>query len=580
MRKLLLLTLLFISQQSFAATYYATPGGGAAASCVDATTNVCTLSRAVTVAANGDTINLAAGTYVGTELGASGYVLMTSKLINLTCAGTRTCILQPSVATAGIRLNTPPDNGTITITGIVVDGLNGTSPNYCFLAGDDATGIYTVNITDSTCKNPVFYGVYAAATSLNLTLTNLNVTGTSAGHARSFLFTDRTIQWIAGTITITGGSAQLDSQNTGASAVINIEAFAAGLTASVTGWAGTITLDPTLTSTGEHSCIQLLNVANSTIQDSSCSVYGNVGSRTSALFRINSCGNTAGQGCVGTETPRAITTALIKNVTGTNGTTGGYGAIIGQDATSSADNQITNALIQNANISCNVPGTTTHGVMLGYLVGGRTISSKVDSCGINYIAKKTSTTSTIFSGNTSKNPTSQHFRAKGAVATWLNNTAYSSSGSGDLFYADQETISVTNSTVSLYNNASLVSGGTPTYNVYVATSSTLTAASNNNWYGLLNWSNAGSTYSTVETWNADGAVGTDLNVNPGFIGKFTPSSESMYYLTPSSNLRRAGKDINIGNVQDRNNRAFSHPPSIGAYEVTSGVEASTRTDRN
>jgi hypothetical protein len=37
--------------------------------------------------------------------------------------------------------------------------------------------------------------------------------------------------------------------------------------------------------------------------------------------------------------------------------------------------------------------------------------------------------------------------------------------------------------------------------------------------------------------------------------------------------------LNIGNVQDAGNRAFLHPPSIGAWEAASGDAAAVRTAR-
>jgi hypothetical protein len=565
--------------QAWAVDYYAAPGGGAAASCVDATTNVCTLSRAVTVAGNGDTISLAAGTYAGTQLGASGYVLMTSELINLTCAGTRTCILQPSTSTAAIRLNTPPNGGTIAITGVVVDGLNGTAPNYCFWFGDSAAGTYTATITESTCMNPVFYGTYVAATGLTLTMTNVNMTATSAVTTRSYLFTDRTVKWAGGAITISGGTSEIANQNTPTYGTIEISANAAGLTASVSDFTGTTTLNSALTSTGEHPGIELLNVASSTIRNSTMNVIGNVGSRSTALFRINSCGNVAGQGCVGTETPRAITTAVIDNVTGTNGTPGGYGAIIGQDATSSADNQITGAHISDADITCTVASNSGHGAMLGYLVGGRITRSKVDACGINFIAKKTATTASEFSGNLSINAGSQHFRLKGALALFANNTAASYTGTGSLYYADVESVSGTNSTVSLYNNIGYANGGVPAYNVFVETASTLTVADDNDWYGAATWYDDATTFTTLATWNAVAAVGTDLDANPAFAGGASPTLASGFRLSADSSLRRVGTDRNAGNYQDNGNRGFLHPPSIGAWEAASGDQAAARTAR-
>lgn len=51
-----------------------------------------------------------------------------------------------------------------------------------------------------------------------------------------------------------------------------------------------------------------------------------------------------------------------------------------------------------------------------------------------------------------------------------------------------------------------------------------------------------------------------------------------FLLKKESLARRSGKDLNLGNYYDCLGRAFQHPPSIGACEVTSGFEASSRTN--
>ncbi len=68
--------------------------------------------------------------------------------------------------------------------------------------------------------------------------------------------------------------------------------------------------------------------------------------------------------------------------------------------------------------------------------------------------------------------------------------------------------------------------------------------------------------------------------NADWVGGNTPTSATGFRLNGSSALRRAGLDLNLGNIQDKGNRAFAHPPSIGAWETASGDIASTRTNRD
>lgn len=79
-----------------------------------------------------------------------------------------------------------------------------------------------------------------------------------------------------------------------------------------------------------------------------------------------------------------------------------------------------------------------------------------------------------------------------------------------------------------------------------------------------------------------------LTSAPKFIGSSSPPTKEGFKPAADSPLRRAGKELNVGNVQDAGNRAFARPPSIGAWEVGSGdpitnntrTTASTRTNRN
>jgi hypothetical protein len=90
----------------------------------------------------------------------------------------------------------------------------------------------------------------------------------------------------------------------------------------------------------------------------------------------------------------------------------------------------------------------------------------------------------------------------------------------------------------------------------------------------------GTPHTTVASWAAASGQGVGSAVqDPSFVGGTSPTEVKGFKLTSSSTLRRAGKDIAIGNVQDAGNRAFLHPPSIGVWESTSGDAAPTRTRR-
>lgn len=119
MKKILFLLMLLCSN-AFATTYYASPTGGGAASCVDNGANVCTIARAVAVAASGtNTIVCAAGTYdVGSELSFNSS--MTGSTITIQSAsGTDDVYFASTGGTDIIGVS-----GTMKSGSIILDGIN------------------------------------------------------------------------------------------------------------------------------------------------------------------------------------------------------------------------------------------------------------------------------------------------------------------------------------------------------------------------------------------------------------------------------------------------------------------------
>lgn len=131
-----------------------------------------------------------------------------------------------------------------------------------------------------------------------------------------------------------------------------------------------------------------------------------------------------------------------------------------------------------------------------------------------------------------------------------------------------------------------------------------TFLNNNDWYAAVSGAHigkldtvspscaSGSTpawcnYDTLAAWQT--ALGTDadttgdesasLSTQPKWVQPLVPTSAQGFRLTAASPLRGVGYDLNIGNIQDNGNRAFHHPPSIGAWEATSGDLATERTLR-
>ncbi len=91
-------------------------------------------------------------------------------------------------------------------------------------------------------------------------------------------------------------------------------------------------------------------------------------------------------------------------------------------------------------------------------------------------------------------------------------------------------------------------------------------------------------------WNStnDGYYGNVLNnaslisdntalVSAGLEGFTSLTSTTLAKPKGNSTVRRAGKELNKGNIQDFGNRAFHHPPTRGAWEFSDGDAAASRT---
>ena len=147
---------------------------------------------------------------------------------------------------------------------------------------------------------------------------------------------------------------------------------------------------------------------------------------------------------------------------------------------------------------------------------------------------------------------------------------------------------------SFYNNLMTADYQAGVFRIYDGTLSDWTnpGVGNNTFNGNLMWQRGSQTpliylpndlannvtAANFRTWQESHLL--DQNVEPKMVGGQSPSTVSGFRLSGASTLRRAGVELNLGNVQDYGNRAFAHPPSIGAWEVASGDLAASRTTRD
>lgn len=525
--------------QAWGATYYAAPGGGAAASCVDATTNVCTVARCISVAANADTCSLAAGAYPGSELGGSGYVIETSELVNLACAGSvGTCIFRPTGSNvSGIRLNTPP-TGTLTITGIKIDGSVATPLDQCFYY-NDGTALYSVASTDNTCAEADIYGHRVVANEINLTSTRDTMTASTSVSPRSFVATVGT--WAEGDVSIASANVTIAKYNDTATPIVNILATDAGETGSVTDSTFTITNDPA-TTTGYIDVIQFRAIPNAVATGNTITVTGaNVGT-TGAACAAAVCRHVR---AIKSYSASALDSSKLIADDNTITFEAANGVMIsaGDDQTGLGDTYSAFGRISRSTLTCTTSGTSAHGVVFAWSQGGLAYGNKVTNCGIGLLSKDQPTAGAVFTGNILEGMWESYAYSKGSTAPkFINNNFAVSNSTGTPIVIGVD--GATNSTnVSLYNNSIFsTNGSNPTDLLNTASSQTIVGADTNNWYGFTSpqWTYLGVAYTTLVDWNAVSVVGTDVAVDPVMMGGIAPATTAGSCLHAGSSLMGTG----------------------------------------
>jgi hypothetical protein len=564
--------------QTWATDYYAAPGGGAAASCVDTGANVCTVARCISVATTGDRCILTEGTYPGSELGASGYVIQTSELVDLVCSGDiGTCIFQPAGTNiSGVRLNSPTAAGTINLTRLTIDGAGTTPLDQCFWYSD-ATGHYTVNSTDNECKEAAIYGHRIVGNEVTLNSLRDTLTASTAVSPNALAQT-ASASWAEGAVNISGANVTIDRYDGSATPVVLVDASDAGESGSVTDSTFTIANDPATTA-GFIDVIRAINVPGFTATGNMITVTGaNVGATGTNCSAVV-CRQVR---AIKSYSDAALTSANA-NLSGniiTIEAASGIGVSVGDDGSGTGDTYSEYGTASRNTITCVNGGTSTHGIGLFWSQGGQAFSNWVKGCGIGLLSKGQPTAGGTYSGNILIDIWESYLYSKGSAAPkYVHNTlAVTNSVGTPVNIGVDGAIDSTN--VTLDNNNIFSAGGQPTNLLTTASSQTLLEATNNNWYGFTvpQWTYLGVAYTSLANWNAVGVVGTDISTDPELVGGTDPTAPEDLKPRGDSPLCGAGKRI-LPRVVDHRNTSFEIPPAIGAYECGGGMPAPPRQAR-
>lgn len=517
LRMLILLVCLLGSPLSlWAATFYADPAGGAAASCLDAGANVCTLTRAIVVAATGDTIIAACGTYDQ----AATTLSVAENFASIAPVSAGCATITGTHATAIVTLTASNDVNVMTFGAFKVQNTGGATSSTVAIANVayDATVVMdgTAIIVGGTNRH-----IVDQATRGTLKLKNVTMTGTAGAQAGFYSVTTPSA---AKKVSVDGGSCVLTAS------VSNTPCYYVERSAGAT-------------------LSEWVEVKRTTV---SLTVPGGLGATAFGVgIRLNRI--TSGTDLTGVTSPPVVELNTV-SVTATAATSNdSYAILVGStDATAIGDNVI----VRNNVVTCNAPaarclsvgsdGITANNAS-NVLFAGNTVTSpfyngsatphaiscgRVTNCtmvgnritGFAVGALCSIGTNCLVTGNLLSGAYYAPLFAKGNTsASFVGNVVIMDDalygavfgGYGCLASANQS--GTNNAATTFQNNLCFVRGGTSWQYVGVDTSQ-VASFERNNYYTLLSlatpWEYQGSNDATLSAWNTRATVGTDVSEVP------------------------------------------------------------------
>lgn len=575
----LALILCLLSFQAWGVTYYASPTGSGAGTCVDSTTNVCTLAQAEAVATNADVIEAACGTY-----DMAGTTLTVNVNVTIAPVTARCATITGTNATAVVTLTAANNAAALTFGSFIVQNTGGATSSTILISNVAYDAVVELSGTSVTVggTNRHINDAYTRGT---VKLTNVSLTGTIGAQAG---FYSSTTPSSAKKVRVYGLDATLTA-SAGNTPAVMIQRAAGNSTSEwvYVGYSSVnVTVPIALGANAQGMGIRVDRITSGTDLD---------GVTTPVVLEYNTVTVTS------TAATGADTEALT--ISSTDATArADYGVIRYNTATCNSpaarcvtlgiDGATASTVDYGQIVGNTVNGTfydgsaTPHGINLGRVTGGRVHGNKVTGFAVGILAGMNN--GGAISGNIVRGASYAPLYAKGNTSvTFANNTVVHDSSVLGANFGSYGAMAAaiqgaTNNAATLFANNNIYCLTACRTYVTVDASQVATFQSNN-YYSVVvpseanPWSYQGSGQANLAAWQG-AQEATAVSADPVFIGSDLSIANNVK-LNPSSALRRAGKDLNIGNVQDCDNQAFHHPPDIGACGTNSGDAAAARTAR-
>jgi hypothetical protein len=571
-RLILLIAFALLPSLASAATFFADPAGGGAASCVDSGANVCTLTRALTVAATGDTITAACGTY-----SQAGTTVTVSKNVTIAPVTALCATITGTNATSIVTLTPSNDANILTFQNFIVQNTGGATSSTMIVSNVayDATVVMngntisvggtnrhlaiqatrgTTKITNNTFTGTVgtqaaIYSSVTPSSAMKVSITGNTCTVTLATTATYCIFVERaagssTSEWVYVANNVLTETVSTDIQGIG----IRLNRITSGT--DLNGVAG---MPPVI----ENNTVTITTSGTQTFE-----VLGIAVSSTDATA-------VADNAVIRNNTVTCISGATRCIVIGVDGTTANFAANV----------QIVGNTVFNTFYNATA---TPHGISAGRATSAYVAGNIVKGFAAGILASQGTTH--VITGNLVVGAQYAPLFAKGNTsATFANNTVIMDDTLyGAVFGGFKACMSVSvqgavnNAATTFQNNNCYVRNGSGWSYALVANTQVANFDHNNYWSLptlTTPWSYQSTTYATLTLWNAAATVGTDTLADPIFVD---PAND--YRLAAASTLRETGLYWGASCLDVRGRRC-SVPPNVGAYQNGSGDPAVARTTR-
>ena len=332
-----------------------------------------TIGSAISAASAGDTISIGDGVWAGADMqsGATGYILLSKTLSFVLSPGATSASIDPSVVTAGIRINNASDVGLSVGAGVNI-GNSLVTPDFGVYA-KPGSGTCNINF-DGSVTDSTFYAIYIDSAAVGVT--HLTGTGMVVKGLRSGIYAPALVS--GSSVMLTNPVVMCLNKLIGSGAIY-IRAAGAGCSCSIVNPVVTVSHSSSMALQSDRG-VSIINIDNALVVNPAVSVTTSSAANGSIIGVEIDCDS----GSLTANRGRILGGVLTLDANG------GIGAIIGHDASSAGNYRCNYGLISGVvlNGGNKFRSFLGHGIMLSYSQDSFACLNTVANAGIGTLLKR------------------------------------------------------------------------------------------------------------------------------------------------------------------------------------------------